>query len=109
VDINLETQVKWALYLWLIHRPTYRRTNHHNLHVRGYKEQGTITTPFDMPVLNEMDRWHLVQDVMDRLPQMHGRGDYIKQDIQDKLIEHKQYIRETGEDVPEILNWKWHA
>jgi xylulose-5-phosphate/fructose-6-phosphate phosphoketolase len=96
-------------YPSLIHRLTYRRTNHHNLHVRGYKEEGTITTPFDMTVLNEMDRWHLVQDVIDRLPQLHGRGDYIKQEIQDKLIEHKQYISETGHDMPEILNWKWKA
>jgi xylulose-5-phosphate/fructose-6-phosphate phosphoketolase len=96
-------------YPWLIHRLTYRRTNHQNMHVHGYKEEGTITTPFDMTVLNEMDRWHLVQDVIDRLPQLHGQGDYIKQDIQDKFIEHKQYIRETGADMPEILNWKWSA
>jgi xylulose-5-phosphate/fructose-6-phosphate phosphoketolase len=94
-------------YPWLIHRLTYRRTNHHNLHVRGYKEEGTITTPFDMAVLNDMDRFHLVQDVIDRLPQLAGRGDYLKQDTRDKLLEHKQYICEHGEDMPEILNWKW--
>jgi xylulose-5-phosphate/fructose-6-phosphate phosphoketolase len=94
-------------YPWLIHRLTYRRTNHHNLHVRGYKEEGTITTPFDMAVLNDMDRFHLVQDVIDRLPQLAGRGDYLKQDTRDKLLEHKQYICEYGEDMPEILNWKW--
>jgi xylulose-5-phosphate/fructose-6-phosphate phosphoketolase len=96
-------------YPWLIHRLTYRRTNHHNLHVRGYKEEGTITTPFDMAVLNDMDRFHLVLDVIDRLPQLKGRGDYLKQDIHDKLIEHKRYIYEYGEDMPEILNWKWQA
>jgi xylulose-5-phosphate/fructose-6-phosphate phosphoketolase len=96
-------------YPWLIHRLTYRRMNHHNLHVRGYKEEGTITTPFDMAVLNDMDRFHLVRDVIDRLPQLKGRGDYLKQDIQDKLIEHKRYICEYGEDMPEILNWKWRA
>jgi xylulose-5-phosphate/fructose-6-phosphate phosphoketolase len=96
-------------YPWLIHRLTYRRTNHHNLHVRGYKEEGTITTPFDMAVLNDMDRFHLVQDVIDRLPQLKGRGDYLKQDIHDKLIEHKRYICEYGEDMPEILNWKWQV
>jgi xylulose-5-phosphate/fructose-6-phosphate phosphoketolase len=96
-------------YPWLIHRLTYRRTNHHNLHVRGYKEEGTITTPFDMAVLNDMDRFHLVLDVIDRLPQLKGRGDYLKQDIHDKLIEHKRYICEYGEDMPEILNWKWQA
>ncbi len=96
-------------YPWLIHRLTYRRTNHPNMHVRGYKEEGTITTPFDMAVLNDMDRFHLAQDVIDRLPQLKGRGDYLKQDIHDKLIEHKRYICEYGEDMPEILNWKWQA
>jgi xylulose-5-phosphate/fructose-6-phosphate phosphoketolase len=96
-------------YPWLIHRLTYRRTNHHNLHVRGYKEEGTITTAFDMTVLNDLDRFHLVQDVVDRLPQLSVQGAYLKQMIQDKLIEHKQYICKHGEDMPEIHNWKWKA
>jgi len=94
-------------YPWLIHRLTYRRHNHDNLHVRGYKEEGTITTPFDMPVLNEMDRFHLVMDVIDRLPQLKGKGDYLKQEMQEKLIEHRQYICTYGQDMPEIRNWKW--
>lgn len=94
-------------YPTLIHRLTYRRTNHHNLHVRGYKEEGTITTAFDMTVLNDMDRFHLVSDVVDRLPQLGSRGNYLKQLMQNKLIEHKEYIHEHGEDMPEIRNWKW--
>ncbi len=94
-------------YPWLIHRLTYRRTNHDNLHVRGYKEEGTITTPFDMTVLNDLDRFHLVQDVIDRVPRLAGRGDYLKQEMRDKLLEHKQYIRRYGQDMPEIRNWKW--
>ncbi|UOE49795.1 phosphoketolase family protein [Mucilaginibacter sp. SMC90] len=94
-------------YPWLIHRLTYRRTNHHNIHVRGYKEEGTITTPFDMTVLNEMDRFSLVQDVIDRLPQMGDRAAYLKQEMKDKLIEHYNYIRTHGIDMPEILEWKW--
>jgi xylulose-5-phosphate/fructose-6-phosphate phosphoketolase len=95
-------------YPWLIHRLTYRRTNHENLHVRGYKEEGTITTPFDMTVLNELDRFHLVMDAIDRLPQTGDQGVYLKQQLQDKLIEHKQYIDKFGEDLPEIRNWKWN-
>jgi xylulose-5-phosphate/fructose-6-phosphate phosphoketolase len=94
-------------YPWLIHRLAYRRTNHPNLHVRGYKEEGTITTPFDMTVLNDMDRFHLVQDVIDRLPQLAGRGDYLKQEMQNRLIEHRRYINHHGEDMPLVRDWRW--
>ncbi len=96
-------------YPWLIHRLTYRRTNHDNIHVRGYKEEGTITTPFDMTVLNELDRFHLVMDTIDRVPQTGEKGIYLKQQLRDKLIEHKIYIDKNGQDLPEIRNWKWDA
>jgi xylulose-5-phosphate/fructose-6-phosphate phosphoketolase len=96
-------------YPWLIHRLTYRRTNHANIHVRGYKEEGTITTPFDMTVLNELDRFHLVMDCIDRLPQTGDQGIYLKQQLQDKLIQHKQYINQYGQDMPEIRDWKWES
>ena len=94
-------------YPWLIHRLTYRRANHKNLHVRGYKEEGTTTTPFDMAVLNEIDRFHLVEDVIDRVPQLGARAAYAKQLMRDKLIDHKTYIDTHGEDMPDIRSWKW--
>ena len=94
-------------YPWLIHRLTYKRTNHDNIHVRGYKEEGTITTPFDMTVLNDLDRFHLVQDVIDRLPSLGSHASHLKQAMQDKLIEHRNYINENGIDMPEIRDWTW--
>jgi xylulose-5-phosphate/fructose-6-phosphate phosphoketolase len=94
-------------YPWLIHRLTYRRNNHQNLHVRGYKEEGTTTTPFDMAVLNDIDRFHLAGDVIDRVPKLGPRAAYAKQAIRDKLIDHKRYIRDRGEDMPEIRDWSW--
>jgi xylulose-5-phosphate/fructose-6-phosphate phosphoketolase len=94
-------------YPWLIHRLTYRRTNHDNFHVRGYKEEGTTTTPFDMTVLNDLDRFHLAGDVVDRVPRLQRVGAHFKQFLRNKLIEHKQYIRERGDDLPEIHDWKW--
>jgi len=96
-------------YPWLIHRLTYRRTNHHNLHVRGYKEEGTTTTPFDIAVMNDIDRFHLVADVIDRVPKLGPVAAYAKQFIRDKLIEHKQYIHRYGEDMPEIQQWRWRG
>jgi len=94
-------------YPWLIHRLTYRRTNHRNLHVRGYKEEGTITTPFDMTVLNDLDRFHLAQDVIRRLPDPGPDGPRIVEELDEKLAEHRSYIRERGEDMPEIQTWRW--
>jgi len=94
-------------YPWLIHRLTYRRANHKNLHVRGYKEEGTTSTPFDMAVMNDIDRFHLVADVIDRIPLRSSQADYAKQALRDKRIEHKQYIAKYGEDMPEISRWKW--
>ncbi len=94
-------------YPWLIHRLLYRRTNHKNVHVRGYKEEGTTTTPFDMTVLNELDRFNLADDVIDRLPRLQNQAAHVKDWLHNKLIEHKQYIISYGEDMPEIRNWKW--
>ena len=94
-------------YPWLIHRLTYRRTNHDNLHVRGYKEEGTTTTPFDMAVLNDLDRFHLAMDVIDRVPDLGASAAYTKQALSQKLVEHKLYIADHGEDLPEVRDWKW--
>lgn len=94
-------------YATLIHRLTYRRTNHRNLHVRGYKEEGTTTTPFDMAVLNDLDRFHLAGDVIDRVPKLGYRAAYLKQFLRDKLLEHSHYIWEHGDDLPEIRGWTW--
>jgi xylulose-5-phosphate/fructose-6-phosphate phosphoketolase len=96
-------------YPWLIHRLTYRRTNHPNIHVRGYKEEGTTTTPFDMVVRNDLDRFHLAEDVIDRLPKLGYVAAYAKQALRDKLIEHRAYIREHGEDMPDVRDWRWSA
>jgi xylulose-5-phosphate/fructose-6-phosphate phosphoketolase len=94
-------------YPWLVHRLTYRRTNHANLHARGYKEEGTTTTPFDMTVLNEIDRFHLAGDVVDRVPRLQKIGGDFKQYLRDMLVKHKQYICAHGDDLPEVKNWKW--
>jgi xylulose-5-phosphate/fructose-6-phosphate phosphoketolase len=94
-------------YPWLIHRLTYRRTNHANLHVRGYKEEGTTTTPFDMVMLNDLDRFHLVIDVIDRLPHLAGTADHLRQDMIDARLRARAYGREHGEDPPDIRDWTW--
>ena len=94
-------------YPWLIHRLTYRRHGHDNLHVRGYKEEGTTTTPFDMTVLNEVDRFHLIEGVIDRVPGLGAQAAHLRQRVRDKLVEHREYITRHGEDMPEIRNWKW--
>jgi xylulose-5-phosphate/fructose-6-phosphate phosphoketolase len=94
-------------YPWLIHRLTYRRTNHENLHVRGYKEEGTTTTPFDMVMLNDMDRFHLVTDVIDRVPSLGTRAAHVRQRMVDARIEHRAYTREVGDDSPDVRDWVW--
>ena len=96
-------------YPWVIHRLTYRRTNHPQMHVRGFKEEGTTTTPFDMVVLNDLDRFHLAGDVIDRVPSLGSRAAHAKQYLRDKLLDHKAYIEQYGEDMPDIRNWKWDA
>ena len=94
-------------YPVLIHRLTYRRTNHTNFHVHGYKEEGTTTTPFDMVVLNDLDRFHLLGNVIDRVPGLAASIPHVKQRLQDMLIEHKEYISKHGDDMPEIRDWTW--
>jgi xylulose-5-phosphate/fructose-6-phosphate phosphoketolase len=94
-------------YPWLIHRLTYKRHNHDNLHVRGYKEEGTTTTPFDMTVLNDLDRFHLVIDVVERVPRLQSRAAGLIQQMREKLIAHRQYVNTWGDDMPEVKNWKW--
>ncbi|MGK2952174.1 MAG: hypothetical protein ACSLEZ_07290 [Thiobacillus sp.] len=94
-------------YPWLIHRLTYRRTNHCNLHVRGNKEEGTTTTPFDMAVLNDLDRFHLAMDVIDRVPSLGYRAAGLRHRMRDKRTEHRHYIRAHGQDMPEIRKWQW--
>jgi xylulose-5-phosphate/fructose-6-phosphate phosphoketolase len=94
-------------YPWLIHRLTYKRHNHDNFHVRGYKEEGTTTTPFDMTVQNEVDRYHLACDVIERVKRLGNSADHVTQRLRDKLVDHHAYIREHGEDMPEIRDWIW--
>ena len=94
-------------YPWLIHRLTYRRANHANLHVRGYKEEGTTTTPFDMCVINQIDRFHLAMDAIDRMPELGDSAAHYRQQLEDTLIRHRQYVRTVGQDMPEILGWHW--
>ena len=104
-----DKQVLFAFhgYPTLIHRLTYRRTNHDNIHVRGYKEEGTTTTPFDMVMLNDLDRFHLVMDVIDRVPELGERCAHLRQDMVDERIRARAYTREVGDDVPEIRDWTW--
>ena len=94
-------------YPWLIHRLTYRRTNHRNLHVRGYKEEGTTTTPFDMVMLNDLDRFHLVMDVVDRVPGLANAAAHLRQAMEHRRLEARAYTREHGDDDPEIRDWTW--
>jgi xylulose-5-phosphate/fructose-6-phosphate phosphoketolase len=91
----------------LIHRLTYRRTNHRNLHVRGYKEEGTTTTPFDMVMLNDLDRFHLVMDVIDRVPGLAAEEAHLRQEMSDRRLRYRAWTREHGEDHPDVQNWAW--
>ena len=95
-------------YPWLIHRLTYRRTNHENMHVRGYKEEGTTSTPFDMVVMNDLDRFHLVLDVIARVPSLGAKAAYVQQAMHALLFEHKKHTRRYGEDMPCVRDWKWN-
>src|SRR2546430_6898724 len=94
-------------YPWLIHRLAYRRTNHPNFHVRGYKEEGTVTTPFDMVMRNDLDRFHLVMDVIDRVPGLGPRAAEVRQHMVDERLRHRQHTRERGEDAPDVRDWVW--
>ena len=94
-------------YPWLIHRLAYRHSNHHNFHVRGYKEEGTTTTPFDMAMMNDMDRFHLVMDVIDRVPGLSERSAHVRQKMQDARLDARAYTRQHGEDDPSITDWVW--
>ena len=94
-------------YPWLIHRLTYRRTNHPNIHVRGYKEEGTTTTPFDMVMLNDLDRYHLVIDVIDRVPSLGSTAAHVRQEMVDRRLRSRQYTRDHGQDPPDITTWVW--
>jgi len=104
---TLETLAAFHGYPWLVHRLAYRRAGHTNLHVRGYREEGTTTTRFDMVVPNDLDRFHVVGDVIDRVPSLRACGAYVKRWLRDKLLDHEHYIREHGDDMPEIRDWKW--
>src|SRR5207302_10770013 len=104
---NLPVIFAYHGYPSRIHRLTHRRTNHDNIRVRGYKEEGTTTTPFDMSMLNDLDRFHLVMDVIDRVPELGSRAAYVKQAMRDRLIDHKLYVQKHGDDLPEIRDWKW--
>ena len=94
-------------YPWLIHRLTYRRNGHSNIHARGYIEEGSTSTPFDMVVVNQLDRFNLAIDVIDRVPKLQKIGAHVRQKLVDKLVEHEQYISQVGDDMPEVKNWKW--
>ena len=107
MSTEMTSALMGQLITTLIHELTYERTNR-NLSVHGYQEEGTITTPFDMRVQNEIDRFHLVKDVLQHLPQLGNKGAYLIQQMNDKLVAHKNYIHEVGQDLPEIIDWKWH-
>ncbi len=96
-------------YPWTVHRLTYRRRNHANLHVRGYKEEGTTTTPFDMTVRNELDRFHLVKDVAERVPKLAPRAAHVAQAMRERLVQHEAYIRRVGDDLPDVKDWRWRG